>query len=685
MSREGERLGDYELLEELGRGAMGTVWRARQAGGREVALKLLLPARAASPAARARFGREARALTRLRHPHLVGVLDAGVLEGTPYLALELVEGESLQVRLDRAGPLPVAEAVGIARGLAEALAHAHAQGVLHRDLKPGNVLQRSGDGRALLSDFGLARDLLFPDGLTVSGQALGTPGYWAPEQARGEQAALGPWSDVYGLGATLVALLTGAPPHGVPESMVHALAALDRPPPPPSLARPEVDPGLDAVCLRCLAPDPTARFASASELAGALAGWEARRGSAARVPGSHTAASLLAASVLLLGVVLAVVVVLRRSTGPAARPPTGLGPVRVADAGSATPASDPAATVTSSAPPAAAPDEAAREAALVHASRGSELQARHEFEAALAEHGQALALDPGCVHALLARSVIRQLQGDTAAGLEDVQRALAVDPSNPQAWLHRAMLRAVRGEDPHSVVGDLDRALALDPELGGAWSQRGGLRLGLGDLEGARQDLDRALALEPDDALSLVHRGDLRCLQGDPDGARADYDRALTLDPDMAWGRSRRGMLRLEQRDLPGARQDLDRALALDPTAELHHLRGLVSALEGDDEAALAHQERALALDPGFYRARFEAGRIRGGQGLLQEALADFEEVLRLSPGQPEALAARGQVRFALGQREEGLRDVRAALEALPEGSPQALLARDWLAERGER
>ena len=96
MSREGERLGDYELLEELGRGAMGTVWRARQAGGREVALKLLLPARAASPAARARFGREARALTRLRHPHLVGVLDAGVLEGTPYLALELVEGESLQ-------------------------------------------------------------------------------------------------------------------------------------------------------------------------------------------------------------------------------------------------------------------------------------------------------------------------------------------------------------------------------------------------------------------------------------------------------------------------------------------------------------------------------------------------------------------------------------------------------------
>ena len=268
------KIGDYRVVSQLGKGGMGIVYRVRAPDDpRELALKLLLDGPHASESSRRRFLREGEALQRFDHPHLVGVVAVGLHEGQPYLVLELLPGDVLQDRLDRRGPLAVAEAVGVARKLAEALAHAHACGVLHRDVKPENVVFDAA-GEPRLTDFGLARDLdpaTSQTPITVAGRALGTPLYWPSEQASGRLDLSGPWSDVYMLAGTLVAMLTGLPPHPVPTNLSEALRNAKATPPPPSTRRAEVPAALDAVCLRALAPNPRDRYPDAAAFAAALA------------------------------------------------------------------------------------------------------------------------------------------------------------------------------------------------------------------------------------------------------------------------------------------------------------------------------------------------------------------------------------------------------------------------------
>ncbi|MBX3468209.1 MAG: protein kinase [Planctomycetes bacterium] len=274
-----ERVGPYVLHEQLGRGAMGAVHRAVDARtGQEVALKVLATA---DERQRRRLVLEAKALARLRHRHIVALLDAGEDHGRPWIALELVRGRTLEERLDREGPLAPAEAARLVLALADALAHAHREGVLHRDLKPSNVLLPDGGGDPLLTDFGLASVALDPgqSRLTKSGTLLGSPGYWSPEQCAGDLARVGPATDVYGLGALLHAALTGRPPvEGV--TFVELLAATGRQRPTPSGR----DRALDALALRCLEKRPEDRPPSV----------EAVRRELARVEGEIEAASAAA-------------------------------------------------------------------------------------------------------------------------------------------------------------------------------------------------------------------------------------------------------------------------------------------------------------------------------------------------------------------------------------------------------
>ncbi len=268
----GVRMGDYEIFEEIARGGMGVVYRARQVSlDRVVAVKMVLGGTAGGGEAIARFKTEAAAAAGLRHPNIVAIYETGEEDGMHFFSMEFIEGQPLSTRM-REGPLPAREAAAMLEKIARAAAYAHEHGVVHRDLKPSNVLLDSA-GEPRVTDFGLAKRLGSGDDLTLSGQVLGSPGYLAPEQARGQGNKAGPLVDVYGIGAILYHALTGRAPF-VGEDAVAILRQVERDDPPSlRLLNPGVPPELEAVALKCVAREPERRYESAQEVADELRRW----------------------------------------------------------------------------------------------------------------------------------------------------------------------------------------------------------------------------------------------------------------------------------------------------------------------------------------------------------------------------------------------------------------------------
>jgi eukaryotic-like serine/threonine-protein kinase len=256
----------YEILGPLGQGGMGIVYKARQLGlDRFVALKMVSAAGRLSADVRARFFAEARAVARLRHPDIVRVHEVGEADGVTFFSMEFVEGGSLADELD-GKPRPPQSAAALLRTVARAVDYAHRQGVVHRDLKPANILLAA-DGTPKLTDFGIAKHLDAPEGLTRTGEIVGTPSYMAPEQASGETSRVGPTTDVYALGVILYELLTGRPPHRASDTLETLLLVRSQEPVPPRRLVPGIPRDLEAICLKCLEKDPASRYATAAELA----------------------------------------------------------------------------------------------------------------------------------------------------------------------------------------------------------------------------------------------------------------------------------------------------------------------------------------------------------------------------------------------------------------------------------
>ena len=262
----GAAFGDYELIEELGRGGMGLVYKARQTSlDRTVALKMILPGSMPSAADLARFRTEAESAARLDHPAIVPIYEVGQHEGQPFFTMKYVAGTTLARRLAE-GPMPAREAAGLLAPICRAVHFAHQRGVLHRDLKPSNILIDK-EGRPHVSDFGLAKRVETPGDLTLSGAVLGTPSYMAPEQAAGTRGKLGWETDVYSLGTMLYQMLTGRPPFQAATPVDTLLMVMEQEPLPPRLLNPRADRELEMIALKCLQKPVELRYATAAGLA----------------------------------------------------------------------------------------------------------------------------------------------------------------------------------------------------------------------------------------------------------------------------------------------------------------------------------------------------------------------------------------------------------------------------------
>ncbi|MEZ6184977.1 MAG: protein kinase [Planctomycetota bacterium] len=546
----------YRLEDLLGQGGMGAVYRARDLQSLEpVAVKLLhLP----SQRARERMLREIRALAALDHRGIVRVRDAGAHEGSPFVVLDFVQGETLTDRVNREGPCTSFVAAELARDLAEALDHAHARGVVHRDVKPDNVLVDAG-GAPRLTDFGLSTQTHEEqERLTQSGALLGTPGFLAPEQAEGRRDAIGPLSDVYGVGGVLYFALTGRPP--ITGTSLHEVVAATchKKPQPPQELNPEVDPRLAKVCLRCLEKAPEARYPSAEALAQALD--EVLTTPRRAVGGGWLWLGLGLAGGLAVGggVVLGTL-----NSGPTPPP-----------------------SVSAPQPVAASPDPDDR-----------------------GETPEFLAL---CTQAQE-----RGNAGHPAEALELALRAAELAPRSARGWF-TCGVACMALKDLVAARGYFERARDLEPERSSVRLNLGVCYASSGELEIALEELDLAIALK-DDAIARVQRSLVYRDQGNRTAALADLAQVLELHPapsELINGAHAAEDLReveLQRRFLVA----LAEAVGLAPHERLERAR-LVLPLR--PEVALADADAYLLQDPDSTQARFQRARALAELARWEEA-----------------------------------------------------------------
>jgi eukaryotic-like serine/threonine-protein kinase len=695
----GER---YYLLRELGSGGMATVYLAEdRKQRRRVALKAMHP-EIAQTLGKERFLREIEILGQLQHPHILGLFDSGTYARSPappglYYAMPYVEGDSLRGRLTRETQLPVDDAVAIAREVANALAYAHARGLVHRDIKPENILLS--EGHAIVADFGIAKAVTVAGGtrLTETGLALGTPAYMSPEQADGI-ASLDGRCDIYALGCVLYEMLSGQPPFaGATAQAVLVRHAVD---PVPSLGtvRHGMPAGLEGVITKAMAKVPADRFATATEFAAALAdpaAFAPRRRSSKRIAGALAGAGLLLA--------LVAIAIPR----PGRVDPVGVDAVRSL-------AVLPIENLTGDSSQVFLTDgmtdqlitELAQIRTLRVIGRTSVMELLKGERKTVTRMARELGVDAVLVGSLqrvgdalhlsvqlnaaatgatlwaqgyegVMRDVL-ELQRGVARALADrislgrspearhqlASRARPIDPVAYDSYVKgRYWWNKPSAENLKRAMGFFQEALDLDPTYAAAYSGRADayVRLGYGGFLAPDDAFPKAkaaalAALELDSTLAEPHASlGYYYLYYDWNWERADQEflRALTLNPSYATAREWYSLYLAAMGRLDSAEAQVKRAVQLDPlSVPIASTAGWIAFYAGRQQQAESLLRTAIAMDSTTAVARFYLGRVYQAEGRNAEAMAEFRATASLRGWVP-SMAGMGNIAGSMGNRAE--------------------------------
>jgi len=665
-------IGGYRIVGELGRGGMGVVYEAVDPRSqRRVALKTVgFDGQRVSPRGLERLRREADALTRLAHPGLAPCLGSGVGPRGYYVTMELVEGTSLEALLQREGPLPLGRALRIMEDVGEALAYVHEQGLLHRDVKPANVLL-SNSGRVVLTDFGLVK--LSPElqqasqaSLTRSGAVLGTPGYLPPEQAFGE-GEHGTAADVYGWGATLYALLSGGAPRAG-RTVVEVLASFSAPVASLRDARPDVPEWLDRLLARCLANEPGER----PRLREALRELRGFGGPAAPSGSRRTVLGVAAVAAVGLGLgLLAVLGGVEGASPEEQPPPTADGEPPPVE----TPGAHPSPSGSDAQPvPDPPPDDDVSGEELV--ARFWARLAAGDYAGALAETQAALARDPDAANWLELRGALRLQHLDDDGGIDDLLRALELGiQTDGEVLLQEVIVYYTKHEQPQALLDLLDRYFAgsTAPTVRMARAEAC-LELGLGE---QALELTTALVQEAPKARYVLDYGRALVLVGRVADGLSAIERLYSLGPESgelyqgAVIHAARLSLGAGARHLDVGRRAIARWLELEPNHPeplSWRLTIWVSERPGEVEAESARLlplARAAGDSTALHRIHQCRGIVFLAEGRHDEARAEAEAALTLFVS-GTSLALRGQILRLQGNLEAAERDLRGALEESP-------------------
>ena len=538
----GDNVGTFRIIEPLGQGGMATVYKAYHAAlDRYVAIKVLHPAFKQDPNFIARFNREARIVARLDHPNIIPIFDFAEQDGTPYLVMRYVEGKTLKAIM-RDSHLPIDRVLAIMRPVTAALAYAHDQNVLHRDMKPSNIMLTN-DGHIYLADFGLARIAQAGDSTLSKDMLIGTPQYISPEQAQG--LAVDERSDLYSLGVVLYEMLTGRVPFSAdtPYAVIHD--HIYSPLPLPRSINPNLSPDLERVLLKALDKDPRTRFATASDLMQALE-------TAATAPNTNINAASAIAPVPIIATPSQV------SPAPTPIPSTMVyAPI---------PSTVPASTVTAAPAPLPAPKPASNTtrwlvaAGIVGFLVIAAIIAGVVFFVAQRKDNQPRAFatpmnpnpgqpvpQPPDVQLRAARDAVTKNPNDANAHLmladalaankndeafKEYDQSIKLNPKNPTAFLHAA---AFAGD-----LGKLDRAIDYcrmgieqNPNALELYIAISDYYMRQNNMINARASLEKALKVDSNSAQVLWRMGDVDRLENKTVQALANYRRAITIEPDL--------------------------------------------------------------------------------------------------------------------------------------------------------